>query len=56
MHCKLSLNNSVAGLERSTKDLHRQTTSLERLRLVLATEFEKSYKRIHTVFEEAHNV
>ncbi|KAJ8320401.1 hypothetical protein KUTeg_001988 [Tegillarca granosa] len=41
-----------AGLERAVKDLHRQTVSLERLRLVLNEEVDKAYKRIKTVFEE----
>lgn len=42
------------GLEKSSKDLHRQTVALERLQLVLTEEVDKSYKRIKTVFEEMH--
>ncbi|XP_076453204.1 spermatogenesis-associated serine-rich protein 2-like isoform X2 [Babylonia areolata] len=40
------------GLEKSIKDLQRQTTSLERLHLVLDHEIERSYKSVKTVFEE----
>lgn len=40
------------GLEKSIKDLQRQTTSLERLRLVLEHETDRSYKSIKSVFEE----
>ncbi|KAK3082646.1 hypothetical protein FSP39_001321, partial [Pinctada imbricata] len=42
-----------AGLEKSVKDLHRQTVSLERLRLVLNDEVEKTYKRINLNSREA---
>ncbi|KAL5005893.1 hypothetical protein ScPMuIL_017051 [Solemya velum] len=44
-----------AGLEKSIKDLHRQTVSLDRLRLVLNDEVEKAYKRIKTVFDEVRS-
>ncbi|XP_059169183.1 spermatogenesis-associated serine-rich protein 2-like [Physella acuta] len=40
------------GLEKAIKDLHRQTTSLERLKLVLDHEIDRSYKSVKTVFEE----
>ena len=43
------------GLEKSVKDLHRQTVSLERLKLVFSDEVEKAYKRIRSVFEEVRN-
>jgi len=43
------------GLERSSKDLHRQTVSLERLRLVFDEEVDRSYKRIKSVFDEIRN-
>ncbi|XP_069107350.1 spermatogenesis-associated serine-rich protein 2-like [Argopecten irradians] len=39
-------------MEKSMKDLHRQTVSLERLRLVMNEEVDKNFKRIKTVFEE----
>ena len=39
-------------LEKSVKDLHRQTISLERLRLILQEEVDKNYKRIKSVFDE----
>jgi hypothetical protein len=32
--------------------LHRQTISLERLRLILHEEVDKNYKRIKSVFDE----
>ncbi|XP_067686165.1 spermatogenesis-associated serine-rich protein 2-like [Haliotis asinina] len=44
-----------AGLEKSTKDLQRQTISLERLRMGLDSEIEKAYKRVKSVFDEARN-
>ncbi|XP_052812708.1 spermatogenesis-associated serine-rich protein 2-like isoform X2 [Mya arenaria] len=40
------------GLEKSGKDLQRQTISLERLRLLFNEEVDRSYKRIKTVFDE----
>ncbi|XP_033729083.1 spermatogenesis-associated serine-rich protein 2-like [Pecten maximus] len=40
------------GMEKSMKDLHRQTVSLERLRLVMNEEVDKNFKRIKAVFEE----
>ncbi|CAL1539183.1 unnamed protein product [Lymnaea stagnalis] len=40
------------GLEKAIKDLHRQTTSLERLKLVLDHEIDRSYKSMKSVFEE----
>lgn len=39
-------------LEKSVKDLHRQTVSLERLKIVLNEEVDKNYKRIKSVFDE----
>ncbi|XP_071148848.1 spermatogenesis-associated serine-rich protein 2-like [Mytilus edulis] len=39
-------------LEKSVKDLHRQTVSLERYRLILDEEVDKNYKRIKSVFDE----
>ncbi|XP_052831408.1 SPATS2-like protein isoform X5 [Octopus bimaculoides] len=44
-----------AGLEKSIKDLNRQTVSLDRLQLVLNEEVKKAYKRISTVFEEMYS-
>ena len=44
-----------SGLEKSVKDLHRQTVSLERLKLVFNDEVEKAYKRIRTVFDEVRH-
>ncbi|XP_048772692.2 spermatogenesis-associated serine-rich protein 2-like isoform X2 [Ostrea edulis] len=41
-----------AGLEKSVKDLHRQTVALERFRMILNEEVDKTYKRIKTVFDE----
>ncbi|XP_060081496.1 spermatogenesis-associated serine-rich protein 2-like [Ylistrum balloti] len=40
------------GMEKSMKDLHRQTVSLERLRMVMNEEVDKNFKRIKAVFEE----
>ncbi|BFZ15357.1 hypothetical protein BsWGS_18397 [Bradybaena similaris] len=40
------------GLEKAIKDLHRQTTSLERLRLLLDHEIDRSIKSMKSVFEE----
>lgn len=40
------------GLEKAIKDLHRQTTSLERLKLLLDHEIDRSYKSMKSVFEE----
>ncbi|KAK3787810.1 hypothetical protein RRG08_038514 [Elysia crispata] len=40
------------GLEKAIKDLHRQTTSLERLRNLLDHEIDRSYRSVKTVFEE----
>lgn len=42
----------LVGLERSAKDLHRQTVSLERLRLIFIEEIDRSHKRIKSVFDE----
>ncbi|KAL3854978.1 hypothetical protein ACJMK2_014211 [Sinanodonta woodiana] len=41
-----------SGLEKSIKDLHRQTVSLERLKLLLNSETDKATKRIKFVFDE----
>ena len=41
-----------SGLEKSVKDLHRQTVALERFRMILNEEVDKTYKRIKSVFEE----
>lgn len=41
-----------AGIEKSVKDLHRQTVALERFRMILNEEVDKTYKRIKSVFEE----
>ncbi|XP_064598340.1 spermatogenesis-associated serine-rich protein 2-like isoform X2 [Liolophura sinensis] len=41
-----------AGLEKSVKDLQRQTISIERFKRVLNEEVERGCKRIKTVFEE----
>lgn len=47
-----SVKAAKPGLEKSSKDLHRQTIALERLELVLTEEIDKAYKRIKNVFEE----
>ena len=52
---RLILCYTFSGLEKSVKDLHRQTVSLERLKLVFNDEVEKAYKRIRSVFEEVRN-
>lgn len=41
-----------SGIEKSVKDLHRQTVALERFRMILNEEVDKTYKRIKSVFEE----
>ncbi|XP_013393669.1 uncharacterized protein LOC106161311 isoform X3 [Lingula anatina] len=43
-----------AGLEKSTKDLQRQTISLHRLKEKFSEEMDKDYKHIQSVFEELH--
>jgi hypothetical protein len=45
-----------AGLEKSCKDLHRQTVSLERLKVILNENMDKSFKRLTEVFKELHAV
>lgn len=52
---KARAKRTAHGLEKSVKDLHRQTVSLERLKLVFSEEVEKGYKRIRTVFDEIRN-
>src|SRR6218665_245324 len=47
--------NPHAGLEKSCKDLQRQTVSLQRLKTVFNEQLEKSFKRISEVFKELHN-
>ena len=42
----------MAGLEKSVRDLQRQTTSLQRIKLILAEEIERSYKRITQAFND----
>ncbi|XP_060575555.1 spermatogenesis-associated serine-rich protein 2-like isoform X2 [Ruditapes philippinarum] len=49
---KTGKKHAHLGLERSAKDLHRQTVSLDRLRLIFNEEVDRSYKRIKTVFDE----
>ena len=44
-----------AGLEKSCKDLQRQSTSIGRLKVVLNEQMDKSYKRVTEVFKELHN-
>ncbi|XP_074653515.1 uncharacterized protein LOC141907685 [Tubulanus polymorphus] len=39
------------GLEKSVKDLHRQTVSLQRLKMIFGDEIDRSYKRIKSVFD-----
>ena len=41
-------------LERSCKDLQRQTVSLERLRVVLGDNVDKAFRRVNEVFRELH--
>jgi len=41
-------------LERSCKDLHRQTVSLERLRVMLGDNVDRAFKRVNEVFKELH--
>ncbi|RUS82108.1 hypothetical protein EGW08_010120, partial [Elysia chlorotica] len=40
------------GLEKALKDIHRQTTSLERLRNLLDHEIDRSYRSVKTIFED----
>ena len=47
--------NPHAGLEKSCKDLQRQTVSLQRLEIVLNEQVDKSFKRITEVFKELHD-
>ena len=47
-----SSRKPLAGLEKSTKDLQRQTISLMRLKTTLNDEVERSFKNISKVFEE----
>ncbi|XP_053385552.1 spermatogenesis-associated serine-rich protein 2-like isoform X2 [Mercenaria mercenaria] len=49
---KTGKKHAHLGLERSAKDLHRQTVSLDRLRLIFNEEVDKSCKRIKSVFDE----
>ena len=42
-------------LERSCKDLQRQTVSLERLRVVLGENVDKAFRRMNEVFRELHD-
>ncbi|GAB1606935.1 spermatogenesis-associated serine-rich protein 2-like isoform X3 [Argonauta hians] len=44
-----------AGLEKSVKDLNRQTVALDRIQLVFNDEMKKAYKRITSVFEEMYS-
>ncbi|ESN93456.1 hypothetical protein HELRODRAFT_194102 [Helobdella robusta] len=44
--------NPHAGLEKSCKELQRQTTSLQHLKVVLKEQMDKSYKRVNEVFKE----
>jgi len=46
---------SQMSLDKSFKDLHRQTVSLERLKIVLSENVDKSFKRVSEVFKELHN-
>lgn len=48
----MKLCGLFSGLEKSVKDLHRQTVALERFRMILNEEVDKTYKRIKTVFDE----
>lgn len=43
-----------AGLEKSVKDLHRQTLALTRIKMMSGDEFERCYKAITKVFEDLH--
>jgi len=43
---------SSEGLEKSLKDLQRQTVSLQRLKHVIETELEKSSRTITEFFEQ----
>jgi hypothetical protein len=51
--CSLKLLVGLfSGLEKSVKDLHRQTVALERFRMILNEEVDKTYKRMKSVFDE----
>lgn len=52
---KTGKKHAHLGLERSAKDLHRQTVSLERLCLIFNEEVERSSKRIKSVFDDVRN-
>ena len=50
----LNIKRPFAGLEKSVKDLHRQTLALTRIKMVLSDEMERCYKKITSVFEDFH--
>jgi Protein of unknown function (DUF1387) len=49
-----STRKIAMSLDKTFKDLHRQTVSLERLKLVLGDNIDKSFKRVAEVFKELH--
>jgi hypothetical protein len=42
------------SLDKTLKDLHRQTVALERLKIVLGENVDRSFKRVSEVFKELH--
>ncbi len=49
---QLNMKRPYAGLEKSVKDLHRQTLALTRIKMTLADEMERCYKMVTRVFED----
>ena len=50
----LNIKRPFAGLEKSVKDLHRQTLALTRIKMMLSDEMDRCYKKISRVFEDFH--
>lgn len=50
----LNAKRPFAGLEKSLKDLHRQTLALTRIKMMLSDEMDRCYKKITEVFEDFH--
>ena len=42
------------GLEKSVKDLQRQTTALTRIKMTFEDEMERAFKQVSHIFEEFH--
>lgn len=50
----VSSKKGQINLEKSFKDLHRQTVALERFKIVLGENVDRSFKRATEVFKELH--